>query len=876
MNKLKQETYNHKSIEPKWQKIWEERKLYQPDLDKVDRPFYNLMMWPYPSAEGLHVGNMYAFTGADIYGRLKQMQGFDVFEPIGFDSGGLHSENYAIKVKRHPKQVIKENVGNFAKQLHKIGAMYDWSRSADAMDPDYYRWTQWIFIQLFKGGLAYKKKAPVTWCPSCKTTVSDEQTEKRGEITVCERCKTEIERKKMDQWFFRITKYAEKLLENTKKLNWPEKILTAQKNWIGKSRGAKIRFMIYDLRLKNKKIKVFTTRPDTLYGCTFFCLAPEHFLVDQITSKDNKKAVSNYIAQALNKTEQERKAENKEKTGVFTGSYVMNPVSGKKVPIYVADYVLLDYGEGAVMGVPAHDQRDWQFAKKYNLPILPVVKGKQWQVDLKDWQDKYAGQGTIINSRDWNNWNYPKDMDKVINWLEKKKIGQRKTTYKLRDWCISRQRYWGPPIPMIYCPECARRGKSWFTQENSKKFENWDLKIDNSGHMAGWYPVPEKDLPVLLPEIDDYEPDGSGKAPLAKHPEFYETTCPKCDSKAKRETDVSDTFLDSSWYFLRYPSIGAENSNGICDLEFPWNREITRRWLPVDQYTGGAEHSVLHLMYSRFITMALHNLGYLDFSEPFPNFYAHGLLIKDGAKMSKSRGNVINPDQYIDQYGADTLRMYLMFMGPFSAGGDFRDSGIKGMYKFVKKLYNLTTKAIGNNQAVEDEELEIELECLTEKMTNDLGRFKYNTAIAKLMEFVNVWNGKIDKSGSSTKGRSSSGRKIAERIAILLAPLTPHLAEEIYQQIQEEKDKGKGKNWSVHQQPWPKADEKRVRKDKITIVVQINGKLREKLEVKAREAKKKDGIISLAQASERIQKFLKGKKIKKTIFVPKRLVNFVV
>jgi len=957
MKKNKQKDYDHRVIESKWQRVWEERKLNQPDLENAKNPFYNLMMYPYPSAEGLHVGNMYAFTGADIYGRYKRMQGFDVFEPIGFDSGGIHSENFAIKMGVHPRKMVAQNISKFSKQLHKIGAMYDWSRTVDAMDPAYYKWTQWIFIKLFKAGLAYKKQAPVTWCPSCKTTLSDEQTEKKLKaksfklkadsdetVTVCERCKTEIEKKNMEQWFFKITDYAERLLKNTEKLNWTEKVLIAQRNWIGKSEGINIDYKI--VGHKGKKVTCFTTRPDTNFGATFVVLGPEHPLIDQITTKDNKKAVSKYIKQALAKTEQERIAEATEKTGVFTGAYCINDLTKKKMPIWVSDFVLGHVGTGAVVGVPGHDTRDFEFAKKFGIPIIRVVIGSDGdRSPITRVEQVYEGEGTVVNSGFLDGIDTDKATQKVMDFLEEKGWGRRVTNYKLRDWCISRQRYWGPPIPLVFCENCAEKAKSKKQKAKSKEEFNKG-EIEN----PGWFAVPEEDLPVLLPDTDDYLPadsagkpdevggksaDSAGKAPLARLPEFYKTKCPYCGGPARRETDVSDTFLDSSWYFLRYPF--TDKKDEPFDLSFyrkkssatsyqppaassqkektgNWRLEtgdLLHKWLPVDQYTGGAEHSVLHLMYSRFITMALHDMGYLGFEEPFPNFYAHGLLIKDGAKMSKSRGNVVNPDEYIEKYGADALRCYLMFIGPFSQGGDFRDTGMRGMYRFVRKIHRLAMKTIGqrargtrhaagNKKEKRNHELsatshkqEIEdlLDKTAYKIGQDISRFKYNTAIAKLMEFVNVWDKNVEKTGPD----------LAAKVAIVIAPLMPYLAEEIWQVASNQQPvtssqkatshqqpvaskkkletgnwRLEARNWSVHQQPWPKIDKSKLKKDKVLIVVQINGKLREKLQVASGKSQDKELIVREAKKTEKVQKYLKGKTIKKTIFVPGKLVNFVV
>ena len=609
--------FNHKKIEEKWRKIWEKQGTYKVDLKGAKKPFYNLMMFPYPSAEGLHVGNMYAFTGADIYGRYKAMQGYDVFEPIGLDGFGIHSENYAIKIGKHPKEQAKISEKRFYKQLSKIGNRFSWDNRLETYDSEYYKWTQWLFIKMYENGLAYRKKSLVNWCPSCKTVLADAQVE-QGK---CERCKTETTQKETYQWFFNITKYAQKLLDNLDKIDWPEKIKIAQRNWIGRKEGVKIKYrIIEDFKLTQSKtgltkvrssepltVECFTTRPDTLYGVTFIVVAPEYAKkLLKYVPKDKQNKVEKYIKKTLEKTEQDRKKEEKDKTGVDMGIEVVNPINNNKLPVFVADYVLMDYGSGAVMGVPAHDQRDWDFAKKYNLDIVEVIKGGNTKTKA------YDGGGEIINSGNWNGLKMPDDLNKVIDNLEKKKIGKRKVEFRLRDWCISRQRYWGPPIPMIFCEKC------------------------------GYVPEKLENLPVELPDIKDYKPTGDGKSPLEKAgDDWFYTKCSKCGGKARRETDVSDTFLDSSWYFLRYLSV--DNSNKVrssylqrTDLKKPFNDEIIKRWLPVDAYIGGAEHAVLHLMYSRFVWMALCDWGEIPeiplrsgSEEPFPFLFGHGLIIKD-------------------------------------------------------------------------------------------------------------------------------------------------------------------------------------------------------------------------------------------------------
>ena len=706
--------YDHKTVEGKWQEEWAKRGLDQTDLKDAKRPFYNLMMFPYPSAEGLHVGNMYAFTASDVYGRFKRMQGFDVFEPIGLDGFGIHSENYALKIGRHPKEHARITQENFYKQLHQIGNMFDWSKTLETYDPDYYKWTQWIFVQMYKAGLAYKAKSEVNWCPHCKTVLADEQVIDGK----CERCKTEVLKKELEQWFFRITKYAQKLLDNLEKLDWVEKIKASQRNWIGRSEGMKLKFGKYE---------VFTTRPDTVHGATFLAVA----------GKSDK----------------------------FTGEMVKNPATGVEIPVWEAEYIVADYGTGAVMGVPAHDERDMAFAKKHKIGMVEMEPDESMR-----------------------------------------KYGEKTIHFHLRDWLISRQRYWGPPIPMIVCPKC------------------------------GWQPVPEKDLPVLLPDISDYQPEGNGKGPLAKHPEFYKTTCPECGGEAERETDVSDTFLDSAWYFLKYPSVGNDKE--------PWDGEITKKWMPVHMYTGGAEHANLHLLYTRFLTMALHDLGHVPFEEPFTRFFAHGMIIKDGAKMSKSKGNVVNPDDYIAKYGADALRLYFMFLGPVDQGGDFRDAGMEGMVRFVNRVYKLFALPEAKSADIIAAEPR-----LIKKVGEDIERRHYNTAIAAMMEYINLINGV----GGWMRGQR-------ENLAIMLAPLAPFLAEELWYRLSH-KD-------SIHIQAWPKYDPELARPKQGVIVVQVNGKMRDRIA---------DGpdVEQRALESDKVKEFV-GEAKYRTIFVPGKVINFVI
>jgi len=645
--------YEPTTTEQKWQGLWAERRTNEPDLDGAEHPYYNLMMFPYPSAEGLHVGNLYAFTGADFHGRYRRLRGLDVFQPIGFDAFGIHSENYALKVNVHPMELIPRSIQTFTRQLERAGIMYDWSHTVTTTDPDYYRWTQWIFLQLFKAGLAEKKEAPVNWCPSCKTVLANEQVEDGK----CERCGTEVGQRLLSQWFFRITDYTEKLLANLDWIDWSDSTLTAQRNWIGRSDGALLRFRL--AAEPGEMIEVFTTRPDTLFGATFMVLAPEHPLVDSLTTDERRTEVSAYrdAAAAVDLVER-RKTDDKTKTGVFTGGYAVNPATGQKVPVWIADYVLMEYGTGAIMAVPAHDQRDFEFARQFGLEIRPVVAPPDLAKAAKDPTAvelelgdqafvEHAEGERLINSGEFSGLTAVEGGERIVATLSEQGLGEPQVNYRLHDWCISRQRYWGPPIPIIYCDAC------------------------------GTVPVPEEDLPVLLPHVDQFKPGDDGIAPLAKAESFYRATCPACGGEARRETDVSDTFLDSAWYFLRYPSTDFDDR--------PIDAARTDRWLPVDMYIGGEEHAVLHLLYSRFITMALHDLGHVPFAEPYERFRKHGLIIREGAKMSKSKGNVVNPDEYIDRYGADTFRTYLMFLGPYQEGGDFREAGIAGPQRFLSR-----------------------------------------------------------------------------------------------------------------------------------------------------------------------------------------------
>jgi len=823
--------FNPSLFEKKWQEEWKKNGVFSPNLNNSKNPYYSLMMFPYPSAEGLHVGNMYAFTGADVHARFMRMQGRDVFEPIGLDGFGIHSENYAMKVGQHPQEQAKKSEKNFYRQLESIGNSFDWKRTLETYDPKYYKWTQWLFIQLFKKGLAYRKKATVNWCPSDKTVLADEQVIDGK----CERDGAVVEKRELEQWFFKITDYADRLLEGLEKIDWPEKVKTAQRQWIGKSEGALIKFQLVDISGQKDGehfVEVFTTRPDTLFGATFLVISPELAKKWLDVGWKASDEVKKYIKTALENRKPLSKSENKEKSGVFAGINAINPVNNEKIPVWVADYVLADYGTGAIMAVPAHDGRDFEFVHevikdpKYIKEVISSSVGKK----LTDTDVMlYEGKGIIVNSGEWDGLDSSKDMQKVLAWLEDKNRGERETSYHLRDWLISRQRYWGPPIPMIYCENCA----------DKRKGERDD--------MPGWYSVADKDLPVLLPDVQDWRPEGEGKSPLDNHPEFYKTTCSECGEDAKRETDVSDTFLDSAWYYLRYTSV--DYNKMLYDID------IVKKWYPVAIYIGGAEHSVLHLLYVRFIAMVLADLKMLPQGEPFPKFFAHGLIIKDGAKMSKSRGNVVIPDEYIAKYGADTLRMYLMFIGQFSEGGDFRDTGIEGMGRFVRRVWKL----INNIEVSDKEDPDVErlLHKTIKAVTKDIERFSYNTAIARIMEFYN---------GVSDKKTLSKPTIIT--LLKLISPFAPHFTEELWREM----SLGEG---SIHKSAWPTYNEKYLIQEMVTVVVQVNGKVRENLILEADLAIQKDVVEEKARESEKIKYYLNAKKAESVVFVPGKIINFV-
>ena len=800
--------YDHRTIESKWQKRWEEEGTYCIDLKNAKNPYYNLMMFPYPSAEGLHVGNVYAFTGSDIYGRYQRLKGFDVFEPIGFDAFGMHSENYSLQIGINPARLVPQNVRYFREnQLIRLGAMFDWSHEVNTTSPDYYKWTQWIFTEMFRNDLAYRKTSPVNWCPSCKTVLADEQVIGG----VCERCESLVTQREMEQWYFRITKYAQKLLDNHKWLDWSEITKNAQINWIGRSEGTDIDFPIegHDL-----KLTVFTTRPDTVFGATYMVLAPEHPFVEKITTPENKAKIEAYIKQSKQKTEIDRQNLTREKTGEFTGAYAINPVNCARIPIWVADYVIITYGTGAIMAVPAHDTRDFEFAQEFKLLIKEVISPDGKRHDLSE---AYTDEGIMVNSGEFDGIPSLEAIGRITDWLSKRGAGERKIQYRLRDWCVSRQRYWGVPIPIIYCDGCGPQA------------------------------VPTGDLPVLLPELEEFQPDGSGKAPLGRVESFVNTTCPACGGKGKREVDVLDNFLDSAWYFLRYPSTHRD--------DIPMDPDITKKWLPVDMYIGGNEHAVLHLLYTRFVIMALKDMGYIDFDEPFKRFRAHGLIIRDGDKMSKSKGNVVNPNAYFDDYGADTFRTFLMFIGPYQEGGDFRDKGITGPRHFLERVYNIVTSTVDKGTTEPHPQLKTQLHQTIKKVSEDIENLKYNTAIAAMMEFTNF----LTKHGVRDYEAN-------EALVKLIAPFAPHLAEELWEIT--------GHKESIFNSQWPAYDPDFLIQDTITLVIQVNGKVRANKDVPA--GLSDEEMKQCALKHENIGKWIEGKTIRKMIVVRGKLVNIVV
>ena len=817
--------YNFSEIEKKWQTKWEKDNVFKVTEDSDKEKYYVLEMFPYPSGK-LHMGHVRNYSIGDVLARFKKMKGFNVLHPMGWDSFGLPAENAAIKHGVEPSKWTWENIGEMREQLKELGLSYDWDREVATCHPDYYKWMQWIFIQFYKKGLAYKKENPVNWCPSCQTVLANEQVVDGK----CERCKTLVGKKDLSQWYFKITDYAERLLDNLDNLpGWPNKVKLMQKNWIGKSIGAEVTFEIDGF---DKGLDVFTTRPDTLYGVTYMVMAPEHpYLKELVAGSEYEEPVNAYIDKVQHMSDIERTSTTNEKTGQFTGRYAINPLTGKKVPIFISDYVLMDYGTGAIMAVPAHDQRDFDFAKKFDLEIIPVVDSDDPEVDVYNLKAAFAAEGTMINSEMFDGMNNKEAIAKIIDYLEEKGIGKKSINYKLRDWLISRQRYWGTPIPMIHCDDC------------------------------GWVPEKEENLPVLLPA--DVQFTGKGESPLASSKTFANTTCPVCGKPAKRELDTMDTFLDSSWYFLRY--CDAKNS------EAPFDKEKIKYWMNVDQYIGGAEHAILHLMYARFFQMALYDLGLVSTEEPFKNLLTQGMVIKDGAKMSKSLGNVVSPAEIIEKYGADTARLFILFAAPPERELDWSDKGVEGSFRFINRVYRMVYDFSQNFSDVPesyeingdaDKQMAYWLNYAIKKVSDDIGeRFNFNTAISTIMELVNEMY--RYKEGTVNPGLYGAAIK---NLIIMLAPFVPHVTEEMWEHL--------GYGGSVHDQSWPEYDEKALVKDTVEIVVQINGKIKEKLDIAG--GLSKEEMEKTVMENEKVKGLVEGKNVVKVIAVPGKLINIVV
>ena len=807
------ERYDPQAVEAKWQAEWERRGTNawtEAALGAAENPYYNLMMFPYPSAEGLHIGNLYAYSGADVNGRYWRLMGKDVFEPIGFDAFGIHSENHALKVGKNPNDVIPANIANFVRVLKRFGGMYDWNHTVNSTSPDYYRWTQWMFLKLLAGGLAERRRAPVNWCPSCKTVLANEQVV--GGL--CERCDAAVEQRELPQWFFKITRYAERLLANLPDIDWSATTKKAQVNWIGRSVGAEVEFSVAGMG-NALSVRVFTTRPDTLFGATYMVLAPEHPLVDAITTDAQREAVDAYRDAVRKQDLVERQKVDKEKTGVFTGGFCVNPVNGARIPVWIADYVLMGYGTGAIMAVPGHDARDFAFAERFGLPIRRVI-APPGQAPDAPLTEAYTGAGALVNSSAYNGMPAAEAKEAIVAALAERGLARARVNYRLHDWCVSRQRYWGPPIPVVHCDAC------------------------------GVVPVPEDELPVLLPRLEDFRPDDSGVSPLARVKDWYEVACPRCGADARRETDVTDNFLCSAWYFLRYPSAARDDA--------PFDPALTRKWLPVDSYIGGNEHAVLHLMYARFLTMALSDIGELGFEEPFAKFRAHGLIIRDGRKMSKSRGNVVAPDAVMAEHGADAMRLYLLFIGPYEQVADYQTDGVKGPAGFLNRLWQ---SVLGAEDGASDGNVATALHRTIKQVSEHVPALQFNTAIAAMMEYLNVVR---------------AGGRVAKReeltpLVVMLAPFAPHIAEELYERL--------GHAGGLFDSArWPRYDAAKTTRRDATIVVQVNGKVRARVTLPA-DADEAD-VAAAAQAEENVARHIAGKPLRQVVHVPGRLVNLVV
>jgi len=805
------------AVESKWRKKWSEQNAAAFDKENIEKKFYVLEMFSYPSGAKLHLGHWFNYGPTDSYARFKKMQGYEVFQPMGFDAFGLPAENYAIKSGIHPKDSTEKNIANMEEQLKKTNAMFDWSNEIKTCEPKYYKWTQWLFLQLYKHNLAYRKEALVNWCPSCETVLANEQVNDGK----CDRCSTTVIRKNMTQWFLKITDYADELIDGLDAVDWPEKTKTMQKNWIGRSYGAEADFIV-DNEDKDV-IKVYTTRCDTLFGVNYVVLAPEHPLVRKITTPEHTAEVEKYIEYTAKASDIDRLSTTREKTGVFTGAYAIAPLSGKRIPVYTADYVLFSYGTGAVMAVTAHDERDYAFAKAHSLPVTQVIKAKEGETVLP-----YTEDGILINSGEFDGLCGEEARSAIASALEKAGKGCKKTNYRLRDWSVSRQRYWGAPIPIIHCKKC------------------------------GAVPVPEKDLPVELPYDVEFKP--TGKSPLAAHEGYMSCTCPKCGAAARRDPDTLDTFVCSSWYYLRYPDSHNDDK--------PFDSQLINKMLPVDTYVGGAEHACMHLLYARFITKALRDMGYLNFDEPFKRLVHQGLILgPDGYKMSKSRGNVISPDEYISQYGADAFRLYLMFCYSYTEGGPWSESGIKSIVKFMERIENVVKKVNESKDEEEkslssrEKELDYARNYAIKNITKDLEGFSFNTAVARLMEYVNAIY-KYDGEENNIPFMKACIKDLVK----LIAPFTPAFGEELWQQL--------GNDSSVFDESYPKVDEKALVKDEIEYAIQINSKIKAKAMISKdwNNEQIKEYVCSL----EEIKALIEGKEIKKCVIVPRRLVNIII
>jgi len=881
-----------KLIETKWQKYWAvDAKAMAAKDDSTKPKKYILVEFPYPSGSGLHVGHAFSFTGADVYARFHRMMGYNVLFPMGWDAFGLPTENYAIKMKRKPQEITKENTDHFREQMKRLAYSFDWDREVNTTDPNYYKWTQWIFIQLFKKGLAYKKEMPINWCPSCKIGLANEEVVDGK----CERCGAEVSRRNVSQWVVKITEYADKLIEGLKETDFIEKVKQQQVNWIGKSEGARVRFKILDARCKLEELEVFTTRPDTLFGATFMVIAPEHALVSEILdvrSKilgEQKEKIKEYVKNARKKSDMERTELAKDKTGVFSGLYAINPVNDKQIPIWISDFVLASYGTGAIMSVPAHDERDFAFAKKFDLEIIPVIKPKE-EFDFE--KEAYAGDGVLMNSEFLNGLNKKEAIKKMNEWIKEKGIGEATASYHLRDWIFSRQHYWGEPIPMIHCSKCAMNHNFQFSifnfqsNSNDKNFNEIQNKlkeyINKTGidvkvleNNPGWYPVEDETLPIVLPEVEAYEPTDDGKSPLSKIDNFVKCKCPVCGGDAERETDTMPNWAGSDWYFLGYMLANKINnglgSGDIVNDIFSASQKELKYWSPVDVYIGGDEHNVLHLLYSRFIYKFLYDLGVLPQENPEPYFkrISHGVILgPDNQRMSKSKGNVIVPEVVADKYGVDVVRMYLMFMGPFDSTMAWNEKTLMGVKRFLDRFEGfvrskiLDAGCLENNGVASNREVKVIINKLIKGVTEDLSSFKYNTAIAKMMEAVN-------------KMQDVRCKMLDEDIKTLIkliAPLAPYMAEELWASFA----KATEGYSSVHLESWPEVDEQYLVEETTVVMVAINGKVRSEMLVDRSKMLDKNLILKIAKEDKVIQKWIGEGKIVKEIYVPGKMVNLVV